>query len=119
MGIVHARDFVDDGEAEPATAAGRSGHAIETLKDMRTVGLGNTRAVILNLQESATFATPATHGDATAHRRVVQGIVDQVGEQLAQQPGAAVNAYRLGFRAEIDMREQGTIEMARDGFRDE
>ena len=80
-----------DGQAEPgASLVARSSavDAVEALEDPREVGLGDSRALVRDLDHRAGVAAPSdVDGDDRAPWRVLDGVVGQVDEGLAQEEG--------------------------------
>src|SRR5689334_9031862 len=95
-------DFPHDGEAEPAAGAGGARHAIETLEHTLALARRNPRSVVFHLEESVAVGAPGAHGDVRAALRVLDRVVHQVGERLAQQKRIALHRRPFELEAEVD-----------------
>src|SRR5688572_28747543 len=100
---VTRRDLAHDGEAKPASRARRAGHAVEALEHVAALLRGNSRAVVLDFEERVAIASAGAHGDAPAARRILDRVMDQVGERFAQEERIALHRRRLELEAEVDV----------------
>src|ERR1700691_403814 len=77
----------------------------------------NGRPVVLNLQQVAAQCTFQAHGDDAGGGAEIDGIFDELVEQLHQQVGRAANETRIGGRLEGDMRLRKAAAIGGDGRR--
>jgi hypothetical protein len=82
---VKARDLRDDRKTQAAAVTIAVLDPIETLEDERPLLRWNARAVILHRQFRL-GACLDCQGHVPAPVAVAQGIIDEIGEHLAQQP---------------------------------
>src|SRR5947207_1211402 len=91
-------DLAHDGKAETAAGAGRAGNAVEALEHALALRGGNARTVVLNLDIGIGAAPAGAHRGAPAALRVLDGVVHEVGERLAQEERVAL--HRRPFELE-------------------
>src|ERR1700674_2789389 len=80
------RDVADDRESEPGSGPGPAGDPMEPLHDARPFLRRDAGPVVLDLEVRATLQDAAAQRHHATARRVLEGVVDQVVEQFAQQP---------------------------------
>ena len=102
---VRPADFADDGQAQPAALRAAP---VETLEHPLALRLGNPRPIVLDLQHRRR-QHPQHH--IAALRRMGQGVIHQVAEQLVEQGRLALEPNRrLGFQ-----RQRHTAGMGQGG----
>src|SRR6267143_3591879 len=84
-------DLAHDGEAQAAAGAGRTRHAVEALEHALALRGRNAGAVVLDFEERLRVAPAGAHRDAAASVRVLDGVVHEVAERLAQQKRVALH----------------------------
>src|SRR5688500_3866756 len=90
--IVGAANGFNDGEPKAgATELARAGciNPEETVESVRQGGGGNTNAVVGHFQHRSAAARGNRNLDGTAGRRVFNGIIEQVDDDLLQARGVA------------------------------
>src|SRR6185503_18660384 len=107
-------DLAHDGEAQSAARSRRAGNAVEALEDAAALRRRNSRAVVLDFEERVAIAPSGAHGDASAARRILDRVVDQVGERFAQEEGIAFDRRGLELEAEVDVADE---RLSHPGFR--
>src|SRR5262249_60173205 len=100
---VPAGDLAHDGEAEAAAGPPRAGDAVEALQHALALLRRDTRAVVFDLGEGPAVALAGAHGDAATVIRVLDRVVHQVGERLAQEQRVALDRRRAQLEAETDV----------------
>ena len=90
-GLMGATDLADDGQTQTGTIA-QIAAPVEALEDLLVLGLGNARPVVLDLQHGR---RQGTDDQVAAGRRMRQGIVQQVVQQLVEQRRLAIDPHRL------------------------
>src|ERR1700730_5337446 len=101
---VQAGDFLDDAQAQAAPVTIRAWYAVEPLENPDTLVFGYSRAIILYGQLGLQ-ACLDNHRHPARRLAVTQGVVDQVGQELTEQPVITSDPYG-GVRddqAEIDI----------------
>src|SRR5262249_33857457 len=111
VAAVHSGDLLGDREAQAVALALRALHAVEALQDARLLRRRHAGPVVLHLQEGLAAAPAAADRDAAALVAVLDGVVHQVGQQLAQQPVVGHDLHRLGVEAQVDAARRGGIEL--------
>src|SRR5688500_2866533 len=99
-------DVAHDGEAEAAAGARRARHAVEALERSGVLPGRDARAVVLYFDKRMLAAFPGAHRDVPAALGVLQRVVHQVGERLAQQEGVAAHRRRLELEAQVKVARQ-------------
>src|SRR5262245_50182788 len=108
-GAMARRDFAHDGEPEAATRAWRAGNTVKTVEHALALRGWNARPFVFDLEVGMAVPLPGSHGDARAARRVLERVVQQVGERLAQQELVAAHACGLQVEAEVEVALQGPV----------
>src|SRR5580704_13479123 len=108
------RDLIDYGQPQAATDAGGAGKAVEALPYPAALSLRDARTVVLDLQIGGRPIHRAAHGHVAAAGGVLQGIVDQILQQILEQSGISCHTGRSGVRTQIDSDLIRTIDMALD-----
>src|SRR5687768_9750550 len=86
------RDRLSDREAKARSALLRVVTAIEPAEEARLRAPRQARTGIAHAHDRVALLARATHGDGSAARRMLDGVVDEVREELRQPVGVA--AYR-------------------------
>src|SRR5687768_4076643 len=100
-------DLAHDGEPEPAAGARRSRHAVEALEHAVALLRRDAGPIVFDLEERVPIAPAGAHGHAAAARRVLERVVHQVRQRLAQEENVAVHRRRLELEAKIDVAREG------------
>src|SRR2546428_13507076 len=102
-------DLAHDGEAQAAAGAGGAGYAVEAFQDTLALLGRDARAIILDLHERPPVPRPGAHGNVAAPRPVLDRVVDQVAERLAQEEGVSANARRRELEAEVEVASERAV----------
>src|SRR5438552_6573794 len=94
-------DLAHDGEAETAAGAGSSGHAVEAFEHALALGGRNAGTVVLDLDIGLDAVPAGAHRDAPAALRILDRVVHEVGERLAQQERIALHRRPVELEAQI------------------
>jgi len=87
------RDVADDRQPQSGASHRCVAATVEALEDAIALVFRNARAVVLDF-EADRIAGHDAHGDAAAAAAMRDGVVDEVGDQLAQQQRVAAHANR-------------------------
>src|SRR4051812_29682538 len=104
---MRGRDLTDDGEAQAAARARRSGRPVKALKHPLALRRRNARPIVFDLDEGRGFALAprqhaGAHRDVGATASVFERVVYEIAERFAQQEHVALHLRRLELETEID-----------------
>src|ERR1700761_2922601 len=105
-------DFIDYRQSETTATAGGARNSIEPLQYSRPFRLGNSRSVILYLQEWVTRFITATYGDASTRWCVLEGVIHEVAQQVIQQPCIRIHAGGTALRAKIETAFHSAVDIS-------
>ncbi|MNN21189.1 hypothetical protein D3C81_1344990 [compost metagenome] len=96
-------DFGDEVEAQPGAlaSAARARQGVEALGQARQGVVGNRLALVEQRQPPAAVLTFGAEADRPARRGEVQGVVEQIGQRLAQQEALA-HDHGIGAQQVLD-----------------
>src|SRR2546428_2379199 len=106
---VAGRDLAHDGEAQAAAGARGAGHAVEAFQDAPALLGRDARAVILDLHDRPPVPRPGAHRNVAAARHVLDRVVDQVADALAQEEGVSANARRRALEPEGEVARERAV----------
>src|SRR3954468_12019799 len=106
------RDLAHDGKAKARARARRARHAIEALEHALALRRRDARAVVLDFKKRMRAVAAGAHGDARAAWRILDRVVHQICQRLAQQEGIAVHRCPVELETEIDVARQRLVHPA-------
>ena len=108
-------NFVRNGKPQSRAFACSSGRPVKPLQHLGVLVRRDARAIVLDFQiraqHSAHRAAAAADGDSAAGRGIFDGVVDEIGEQFAQQPVVACGMHGLRLQAQIHSPGCGRVQM--------
>src|ERR1700728_1258397 len=117
--VVSPGDLIHDRQTQPAARPGRAGQAVEALAHAQSCRLFNAGTVVLDFEKRVPLLDAAAHRDVPAGRCVFKSVVDQITQQVLQQPGIAGHLRGLCLGAEVQARTHRAIDVALDQMLDQ
>src|SRR5580698_6792229 len=110
--VVRPGDLIHDRQAQSAARSGRSRQPIEALAHAQPFRLCNARSVIVHLEKGITMVDATAHRDVAATRGVFERVVDQVAQQILQQPRIPGHLRGLRIGAQVQAGAHCPIDVA-------
>ena len=113
--MVHAGNFVGNGQPQASALAHRAGNPIKALRHAPALGIRDTGAIVFHLQKNpgrvhGVAPHTAANGDHPASGRVLDGVVHQIGKQFTQQPAMTGDPHRLHIKPQVEPLARGGIQ---------
>src|SRR5690242_16267945 len=103
------RDLAHYREPQAASGARCTGYPVKTLEHALALGDRNAGAVVLDFGERLSAAHTGAHGHPAAARGILDAVVHQVGERLAQEECVAAHRRGREIEAEVDVARERLV----------
>ena len=114
---MHAGNFVGNRQTQAVALPGSARHPVKPLQHPAALLQRNARSIVFNFKKNPGLRRvgsdflPAAYGDVSAEWRVLDGVIHQVSQQLAQQPFVSGHLGKPDLQPQVNAFGRRGVEM--------